>query len=109
MMWSIEEAISIINKINAVCKKNGYFPCLYGSIILNGKSDNDLDIQLISFLGIDNTDSVLRDILIRIDGDSVSNVYFGLLHTKAYLIKLKDGKIIDLVIRIDKPLSGKEW
>jgi hypothetical protein len=107
MMWNIEEAISFINKINGVCKNNGYFPCLYGSVILTGKSDNDLDIQLISFLGIDNTESVLRGILLIMGSDDVSDAYLGLLQTKAYIIKLTDGKIIDLVIRTDKTLIRK--
>lgn len=104
MMWEIDDAIMVIKRINFVCKKHGYFPCLYGSVLYNGKSNKDLDLQLISYLGVDYSEYLLKDVLLIVEGESVAGEYMGILNTKSYIIKLKDGRIIDLVIRMDKPL-----
>lgn len=106
MMWKIEDAIMVINKINSVCKKHGYFCCLYGSVLYNGKSNKDLDLQLISYLGVDYSEYLLRDVLLIVEGESVAGEYMGILNTKSYVITLKDGRIVDLVIRMDKPLMA---
>lgn len=102
MMWNLTDALSIINQIKPVCKKHGYFVCLYGSVLYDGMSNKDLDLQIISYLGRDYSDKLLSEILNELDATDEKGIYAGLLNTKCYIIKLPDGKVIDIVIRTDK-------
>lgn len=101
-MWNLENAQPIINQINTISRRFGYFVCLYGSVLYKGYSDKDMDLQIISFLGIDNSSSLITAICKELNAVFIGSPYEGLLNTSAYGIKLHDGRIIDIVIRTDK-------
>lgn len=101
-MWDLESARKFINIIQPFCKRDGYFCCLYGSVLYNGFSNKDLDLQIISYLGIDKSETVKQAIILNLGAVQVGADYHGILNTLSFLIQLPDDRVVDIIIRTDK-------
>ena len=43
-MWTLDDALPLVRKIAPIAKRNGFSVALYGSVLEEGKSENDLDL-----------------------------------------------------------------
>lgn len=101
-MWTLKEGVDLVFKIEYTCRRFGYFPCLYGSVLYKGQSNDDIDLQIISFTGVDNSEILVQKICKILMAKIVGDRYDGFLNTKNFLLHTDDEKVIDLVIRTDK-------
>lgn len=108
MMWNIDNATSFINQISPIAKRYGYFVCLYGSVLYNGQSDKDLDLQIISYLGEDNQEQLIIDVCALLACEEVGKPYLGLMNTYSVLLKLPSKQIVDIVIRLNHK-NNNQW
>lgn len=46
--WTLDEALPVIRKLMPVCKRLGYQLSLTGSVLWEGRSTKDLDLQMVS-------------------------------------------------------------
>lgn len=43
-MWTLQEALPLIRKISPIAEKHGFSVALYGSVLVRGESEKDLDL-----------------------------------------------------------------
>jgi hypothetical protein len=46
--WTLKDAISIVRKMDPIARRCNFSISLRGSVLLDGKSDNDLDLCFLS-------------------------------------------------------------
>lgn len=101
MMWTLDSAIDIIRIIQPICRRDYYNCCLYGSVLYRGFSDNDLDLQIVPIIDIDRPNIIIDNIKYILPVKEVSDPYFGLLDTYSVIMKLIDGRVLDVIIRLN--------
>jgi hypothetical protein len=47
-LWTLEGALPVIRRIAAIAKEHGFTVALYGSVLMKGESENDLDLYFIA-------------------------------------------------------------
>jgi hypothetical protein len=47
-LWTLEGALPVIRRIVAIAKEHGFTVALYGSVLMKGESENDLDLYFIA-------------------------------------------------------------
>lgn len=108
MMWDRENSTQFINTITPIARRYGYFVCLYGSVLYKGKSDKDLDLQIISFVGDDNHKTLVNDVCAQIGCEKVGEPYLGLMNTYSVVLKLPTNQLVDMVIRLNNK-NNNQW
>ena len=46
--WTLESALPVIRRIAEIAEAHGFALALYGSVLIKGQSDNDLDLYFLS-------------------------------------------------------------
>lgn len=47
MMWTLEQGLEVLRRINPLVRPHGYYTALTGGVLFKGESDKDLDIVLL--------------------------------------------------------------
>jgi hypothetical protein len=47
-LWTLEGALPIIRRIAAIAEEHGFTVALYGSVLMKGESESDLDLYFIA-------------------------------------------------------------
>jgi hypothetical protein len=47
-LWTLEGAVPIIRRIAAIAEEHGFTVALYGSVLMKGESESDLDLYFIA-------------------------------------------------------------
>jgi predicted nucleotidyltransferase len=47
-LWTLEGAVPILRRIAAIAEEHGFTVALYGSVLMKGESESDLDLYFIA-------------------------------------------------------------
>jgi len=95
-MWVKEDIPIYLERINWFAKERGLIASIYGSVLIKGYSEHDLDILVVKYVDNPDIDLFIKDICVYFKANLIDK-YKGLF-ADAYLIDI-NGKRLDVSIR----------
>jgi hypothetical protein len=92
-LWTLEGALPVIRRIVAIAKEHGFTVALYGSVLMKGESENDLDLYFIA--AEEKTSAVHAQSSVDAVEKTLGEAKCVQLTPNCTRIQLKDGKRID--------------
>jgi hypothetical protein len=92
-LWTLEGALPVIRRIAAIAKEHGFTVALYGSVLMKGESENDLDLYFIA--AEEKTSAVHAQSCVHAIEKTLGESKCLQLTPNCTRIQLKDGKRID--------------
>lgn len=82
MIWELEEAVELIQKLEGRVRPCNFHTCLGGSVLHKGFSNNDLDIFI---LPIDESDVIPdRMAILEVINDSFYGIHYPIMKASGY-------------------------
>jgi len=104
MEWTLDSAVPVVQKITAIAREHGFSVALYGSVLANGRSDNDLDLYFI--VAEDRTTAVHAQACLDAIAEKLAEVKSctTLTLSRTSRIQFRDGKRVDAQFLDGTPL-----
>jgi hypothetical protein len=92
-LWTLKGAVPVIRRIAAIAEEHGFTVALYGSVLLKGESESDLDLYFIA--AEEKTGAVHAQSCVDAIEKTLGEAKCVQLTRNCTRIQLKDGKRID--------------
>ncbi len=93
-LWTLEGALPIVRRIAAIAKEQGFTVALYGSVLREGQSNEDLDLYFI--VAEERTSAVHAQNCVDAIVKTLAEVKCYRLTPDCTRIQFRDGKRIDV-------------
>jgi hypothetical protein len=95
-IWTYETALVLIRALSKACLQAGYFVSVAGSVLIDGSSDNDLDLLIIPRTDVETDPTTLLKLLSTTFTQQLSNPRY--LKGRTIFHVAYNGKPVDITI-----------